>query len=346
MRAWRVHDVGEPRDVFVVDEIPEPTADDLMGLGMGLAGWVPLVPGAEPFTDWVIMRMTVAALALPDVTMCRGTYPVPVARPYVSGQEGVGVVVDAAPARRDLIGRRVAAVTMQPFGSLAPVSVGISTMYAVPDAMSDEDAAGFLIPAHTAYHAAVRRGKVAEGETVVVLGAAGGLGSALVQLAVAQGARVIAVVGGPDKVAFCESLGAEGVDHRDGDFVDAVRRVTAGRGVDVVLDPVQGEMGAHARTLLAPDGRHVLCGHAGGLVPHDPHFYMYNHTLVGATLGSYPRDEMRRIHAETHAALADLVTAGRYRPTTTRCVAFDEVPAALTDLAERRTTGRVVVRVE
>jgi NADPH2:quinone reductase len=346
MRAWRVHDVGEPRDVFVVDEIPEPTADDLMGLGMGLAGWVPLVPGAEPFTDWVIMRMTVAALALPDVTMCRGTYPVPVARPYVSGQEGVGVVVDAAPARRDLIGRRVAAVTMQPFGSLAPVSVGISTMYAVPDAMSDEDAAGFLIPAHTAYHAAVRRGKVAEGETVVVLGAAGGLGSALVQLAVAQGARVIAVVGGPDKVAFCESLGAEGVDHRDGDFVDAVRRVTAGRGVDVVLDPVQGEMGAHARTLLAPDGRHVLCGHAGGLVPHDPHFYMYNHTLVGATLGSYPRDEMRRIHAETHAALADLVTAGRHRPTTTRCVAFDEVPAALTDLAERRTTGRVVVRVE
>jgi NADPH:quinone reductase len=346
MRAWRVHDVGEPRDVFVVDEIPEPTAGDLAGLGMGLAGWVPLAPGAEPFTDWVIMRMTVAALALPDVTMCRGTYPVPVARPYVSGQEGVGVVVEAAPTRRDLVGRRVAAVTIQPFGSLAPVSVGISTMFEVPDAMSDEDAAGFLIPAHTAYHAVVRRGKVADGETVVVLGAAGGLGSALVQLAVTQGARVIAVVGGADKGAFCESLGAEAVDHRAGDFVDAVRRLTAGRGADVILDPVQGEMGAHARALLAPDGRHVLCGHAGGLVPHDPHFYMYNHTLVGATLGSYPREEMRRIHAETHAALGELLAAGRYRPTTTRCVAFDEVPAALTDLAERRTTGRVVVRVE
>ena len=113
----------------------------------------------------------------------------------------------------------------------------------------------------------------------------------------------------------------------------------------MILDPVQGEMGVQARSLLAPDGRHVLCGHAGGLVPHDPHFYMYNHTLVGATLGSYPRPEMQRIHAETQAALLELLAAGRYRPTVTRCVAFDEVPAALTDLAERRTTGRVVVRI-
>ena len=107
-----------------------------------------------------------------------------------------------------------------------------------------------------------------------------------------------------------------------------MRRLTDGRGVDVIVDPVQGEMGARARALLAPDGRHVLCGHAGGLIPHDPHFYMYNHTLVGATLGSYPRPVMARIHAETHAALLDLLAAGRYRPTVERCVAFDEVPAA------------------
>jgi NADPH:quinone reductase len=345
MRAWRVHGFGEPQDTFVVDDVPEPTGADLSGMAMGLAGWVPLPEGGEPFTDWVIMRMTVAALALPDVTMCRGTYPVPVARPYISGQEGVGVVVDAAPGRRGFIGRRVAAVTMQPFGSLAPVSVGISTIFEVPNGMTDEEAGGFLIPAHTAYHAAIRRGRVAEGETVVVLGAAGGLGSAIVQLCVAQGARAIAVVGGADKVAFCKELGAEAVDHTAGDFVTSVRTLTSGRGADVILDPVQGEMGVQARSLLVPDGRHVLCGHAGGLVPHDPHFYMYNHTLVGATLGSYPRAEMQRIHAETQAALLELLAAGRYRPTVTRCVAFDDVPAALTDLAERRTTGRVVVRV-
>src|SRR5205814_2781864 len=140
-------------------------------------------------------------------------------------------------------------------------------------------------------------------------------------------------------------LGAEAVDHRSGDFVAAVLDLTEGRGVDAVLDPVQGKMGVSARQLLVPDGRHVLCGHAGGLVPHDPHFYMYNHTLVGATLGSYPRPVMTRIHAETHAALLDLLAAGRYRPTVERCVAFDDVPVALTDLAARRTMGRVVVRL-
>jgi NADPH2:quinone reductase len=115
--------------------------------------------------------------------------------------------------------------------------------------------------------------------------------------------------------------------------------------VNVVMDPVQGEMGVAAQTLLAPDGRRVLCGHAGGLVPHEPHFYMYNHTLVGATLGSYPRDEMRRINRETQDALVTLLAEGRYRPNVERVVDWADVPEACTDLAERRTTGRVVVRI-
>ena len=172
--------------------------------------------------------MKVAALALPDVTTARGTYPVWVERPYTIGQEGVGTVIEAAPGRQQLLGKRVAAITMQPWGSLAETSVGISQIVELPVGLSDEEGAGFLIPAHTAYHAAIRRGQVAAGETVVVLGAAGGLGSAIVQLCVAQGARVIAVVGGTDKVAFCEQLGAEGVDHTAGDFVDAVRDAPMG----------------------------------------------------------------------------------------------------------------------
>jgi NADPH2:quinone reductase len=243
------------------------------------------------------------------------------------------------------MGKRVAAVTIQPWGSLATVAVGVSMIFEVPAGMTDEQAAGFLIPAHTAYHAAIRRGAVTAGETVAVLGAAGGLGSAIVQLCVAQGARVIAVVGGPEKVAFCAGLGADAADHSAGDFVARVRELTDGRGVDVVMDPVQGEMGVAARALLVPDGRHVLCGHAGGLVAHDPHFYMYNRTLVGATLGSYPREQMQRIHAETHAALVAFLADGLYRPTVERCIAFDDVPGALADLAARRTTGRVVVRI-
>jgi NADPH:quinone reductase len=345
VRAWRVHRHGEPGDVFQLDEIPEPTPADLAGLGMHMSGWVPVQPGIEPFHDWVILEMSFAALALPDVTMARGSYPVPVAMPYVSGQEGVGVVTAASPIREDLLGKRVAAVCIQPFGSLAPVSVGISTMFEVPDAMSDEDAAAFMIPAHTAWHAVHRRGGIHAGETVAVTGAAGGLGAAIVQLCVAAGCEVFAIVGGAEKAAVVEELGAHAVDHSRDDVVDAIRAATGGRGVDVIVDPVQGEAGARLRDLLVPDGRHVLCGHAGGLIAHDPHFYVRNHTLVGATLGGYPRPEMSRIHAETQREIDALMAAGRYHPLVSRVVDFADVPPAITDLAERRTWGRVVVRL-
>jgi NADPH2:quinone reductase len=345
MKAWRVHDFGEPQDRFVLDEVPEPRPADLAGMSMGLGGWIPCGPGLEPFGDWVIMRMEMAALALPDVTMCRGTYPVPVVRPYVSGQEGVGIVVDAVPSRSHLLGKRVVACTIQPWGSLAPLAVGVSMIFEVPDAMTNEQAAGYLIASHTAHHAAIRRGGVSAGETVVVLGAAGGLGSAIVQLCLAQGARVIAVVGGKEKVAFCRELGAEAVDHAAGDYVAAVRELVDGGGVDVVMDPVQGEMGARSDHLLVPGGRRVVCGHAGGLIPHDPDFYLANHSLVGVDLGGYPREVMQQFHLETQATLTQLMSEGSYRPRVERRIGFDEVPAALADLAARRTIGRVVVEI-
>jgi NADPH2:quinone reductase len=341
-----VHRHGEPGEVFELDEIPPPTAADLEGLGMHMSGWVPVQPGIAPFDDWVIMDVSFAALALPDVTMARGSYPVPVAMPYVSGQEGVGVVTAASPKRQDLMGKRVAAVCIQPFGSLAPVSVGISTMFEVPESMGDEDAAAFMIPAHTAWHAVHRRGRIRAGEAVVVTGAAGGLGAAIVQLCVAAGCTVFAVVGGSEKASVVEGLGARAIDHSKGDVVEAIRTAVSPRpGIDVIVDPVQGEIGAQLRDLLVPDGRHVLCGHAGGLIAHDPHFYVRNHTLVGATLGGYPREEMTRIHAETQTEIGALMAAGRYRPLVSRVVDFADVPAAITDLAERRTWGRVVVRV-
>jgi NADPH2:quinone reductase len=369
MQAWTVRRDGEPADVLEIEDVPEPSPDRLAGLKLDLAGWITdpadfgagdtaaesalfeqrtaAASGRLPYEDWVLLRVHVAALALPDVTMARGTYPVRVARPYVSGQEAVGEVIDAAPGKTELIGRRVVAVTMQPWGSLAPVSVGVGPVFEVPAGMSDADAAGFVIPAHTGYHAAIRRGNVTAGETVLVLGAAGGLGSAMVQLAAARGAHVIAVVGSDDKVAHVRALGAEAaVVHRGGDVADAVRGEIGYAPVQVVLDPVQGEMGASARTVLAPDGRWVVCGHAGGLQPIDPHFYMANHTIVGATLGGYPRDVMRAMETEAHDAVVAWWHAGAFRPVTTEVVPFTAVPDACTALAERRTRGRVVVQID
>lgn len=345
MRAWRVHEFGEPQDTFVLEEIAEPSAADLEGVGMGLGGWEPLQPGHEPFGDWVILEMRAAALALPDVTMSLGRYPVPVGRPYVSGQEGVGIVREASPERQHLIGKRVVACCIQPWGSLADVAVGVSMIFEVPDAMSDIEAAAFLIASHTGYHAAIRRGGVTAGETVAVLGAAGGVGSAMVQLAVAEGARVFAVVGNEAKAKVCAELGAEPIVHAQVDTPTALREATGGTGVDVILDPVQGEAGAEARQALAVGGRHVLCGHAGGLIPHDPAFYVWNQSLIGVDLGGFPPEVMAAWHLETKAHLDRLVADDRYRPLVDRVIDFDDVVAGVADLAARRVAGRVVVQI-
>src|SRR5262249_50863451 len=162
-------------------------------MGMSLGGWVPLAPGQKPLEDYVILRMHAAALALPDVTMSRGTYPVPVGRPYISGQEGGGTVIAATPSRQHLLGKRVVAVTVQRWGSLAETAVGVGMIFEVPPEMTDEAAAAYLIASHTAFHVAIRRGGIRAGESAVVLGAGGGLGGAILQLCVARGARVIAV---------------------------------------------------------------------------------------------------------------------------------------------------------
>jgi NADPH2:quinone reductase len=184
------------------------------------------------------------------------------------------------------------------------------------------------------------------GETVVVLGAAGGLGSAMVQLAVAQGSTVVAVVGSEDKAAFATSLGAQHVAVHSGDDVaTAVRAAIGSTPVDVVLDPVQGAMGPQSRALLRPNGRWVLCGHAGTLRPIDPSFYMQNLTLVGATLGGYDRDTMRAMEQETQDAVVQLWQGGRFKSVTTQSIEFGDVPEALTAMSRRETIGRVVVHI-
>jgi NADPH:quinone reductase len=348
MRAWRVHGVGEPEDVLVVEDVDAPTSAGLADMGMSMGGWVPLDEAPYKITpDFAILEMRAAALALPDVTMARGTYPVPVPHPYVTGQEGVGIVRETSPALRHLVGTRVVGVCIQPWGSLADVAVAVApSIVPAPAALDDVEAAAFLIPAHTGYHVVIRRGQVRAGETVLVTGAAGGLGSACVQLAAAQGARVIAAVGSPEKARHCLDLGADdAVDHSAVDVVDGVRELVGDRGLDVVIDPVQGADAPRVRTLLAPDGRHVLCGHAGGLEPIDPHFYVANVTLVGATLGGYAPPVMQDMFAEANDALLAMLDAGTFRVTATRVVDFDDVPGALSDLAARRTLGRTVVRM-
>jgi NADPH2:quinone reductase len=348
MRAWVVRGEGAPWDVFRLEEFPEPSHDAMRRYALDLEGLRERRAGEEPWAHYVFLRVAAAGLAWPDVTMATGEYPVRVPRPYVSGQEAVGVVEDASPSLRHLVGKRVVAFTPQPFGSFAPRCVGTApTVYECPEGLSDEEAAAFLIPSHTAYQAVHRRGGVRAGETVLVLGAAGGVPSAAVQLAAAAGARVIALAGGPEKVAFCRRLGADvAIDSRRPDWPEAVRRETGGRGVDAIIDFVQGEPGRTARTLLAVEGRHVMAGHAGGLLPvHPNEFYLQNWTLVGCCMGAGYGERLPEIEAAAHAHILKLVGEGRFRPAVGRVVSFEEIPGALRDLAERRIAGRAVAKL-
>jgi NADPH2:quinone reductase len=349
MKGWIVRGTGKPWDVFEWDEVPEPTHEAMQRLTVDIAGLRTRGEYEPPCGSYLFVNVLAAGLATPDVTMATGEYPVPIERPYVSGQEAVGIVDDTSPDLRHWMGKRVMGFTPQPFGSFAPRAVMFPpTIYEAPDSLSDEEAAAFVIPSHTAYHAVHRRGQVQRGETVLVLGAAGGVPSSAVQLCAAAGCRVIAVAGGADKAAFCRDLGAElAIDHREEDFVEAVQRALGANAVDVIVDFVQGEPGQRARPLLKVEGRHVMAGHAGGLLPvHPNEFYLQNWTLVGVCMGSGYGAQALQLEDDAHTALLELVDRGAYRPTVTRVVPLQEVPAALRDIVERRSIGRVVASLQ
>jgi NADPH2:quinone reductase len=345
MQAWVVRGIGSPSDIFEWRDAPEPSHAAMRELTVDLSGLRKRVGDEPPAAAYLFVRVLAAALATPDVTMATGEYPVPIERPYVSGQEAVGVVEETSPGLEGWIGKRVMGFTPQPFGSFAPHAVMLPAMiYEVPEALSDADAAGFVIPSHTAYHAVHRRGQVRAGETVLVLGAAGGVPSSAVQLAAAAGCRVIAVAGGEEKVKFCRDLGAQiAIDHQREDFVSAVAREVGPAAVDAIIDFVQGEPGKRSRPLLAVEGRHVLAGHAAGLIAiHPNEFYLQNWTLVGTCVGAGYGARGLELEQAAHAHVMALFAARRYRATTTRVIAMKEVPAALDDLHARRTCGRVV----
>lgn len=349
MKGWIVRGTGNPWEVFEWDEVPEPSHEAMAALTVDLAGLRPRREGEPPCSSYLFVRVLAAALATPDITMATGEYPVEIERPYVSGQEAVGIVEETSPDLRAWLGKRVMGFTPQPFGSFAARAVMFPpTIYEAPEVLSDEEAAAFVIPSHTAFHAVHRRGQVKRGETVLILGAAGGVPSSAVQLCRAAGCRVIAVAGGRDKVAFCRELGAEvAIDHQDEDFVAAVERIAGKNGVDVIIDFVQGEPGRRARPLLAVEGRHVLAGHAGGLIPiHPNEFYLQNWTLVGVCMGAGYGAQALQLEEDAHGALLALLEDGAYRPTVTRVIPLEDVPSGLHDLALRRTCGRVVASLD
>jgi NADPH2:quinone reductase len=287
-----------------------------------------------------------AALGLPDVLMCGASYALTPALPFTPGQEVLGTVT-ASGSDGPQPGSRLIAVTAfyNGHGGFAEEALVLeSSCFPAPQTLPPADAAGFAIPYHTAWLGLVRRGGLRPGDTVVVLGAAGGSGAAAVALAGALGGRVIAVARGEDKAAFLRELGAERVVDSDADdLAGALRDASGGAGADIVFDTVGGAPAKQAMRALANEGRLLAVGFASGTwaEPKIAALVQANTSIVGVYVGAYERAQV----LEAHQACVDLHAEGKLPSLVRRVVGFEEIPSALGDLADRRAVGKVVAQV-
>ncbi|HEX3614327.1 MAG TPA: NADPH:quinone oxidoreductase family protein [Sporichthyaceae bacterium] len=323
MRAWQVTGAGEPRAVLKLGEVDQPTAG----------------PGQ------VLVRVRATAANFPDVLMCRGMYQERPELPFTPGVEVCGDVVEVGPGVTEAVpGQRVIGAALLPHGGFADYAVlDARFTFPAPAALDDAEAGGFLIAYHTGWFALHRRTSLSPGETLLVHAAAGGVGSAAVQLGKAAGARVIAVVGGADKAKVARDLGADVVvDRRTEDVVAAVKDATGGRGVDVVYDPVGGSAYTQSTKCIAFEGRILVIGFAGGEVPQAAlnHVLIKNYSVIGLHWGLYRERDPGAITV-CQAALAELATAGKLKPLVGQRLALADVADGLQHLADGTTVGRV-----
>jgi NADPH2:quinone reductase len=212
--------------------------------------------------------------------------------------------------------------------------------------MSSSTAAAMLVTYQTGYLALHRRAVLRPGETLLVHGGAGGVGSAAIQLGCAAGARVIAAATGADRAEVCRRLGADHViDNSSEDFVEVVKGLTRGRGADVIFDPVGGDVFDRSRRCVAFEGRILVIGFAGGTIPEVPanHVLIKNYAVVGVHWGLYRR-LLPHVVPDIHEHLVDLHREGLIDPLIGAELAFGDAPEGITMLAERRALGKIVVR--
>lgn len=322
MKAWQVPVLGEPEQVMMLRDVPIP----------------------DPGPGQLRIKVGAVALNFPDGLMVRGQYQDKPALPFTPGMELCGVIDGD-----DDAGARVMGVASMPHGALAEYAiVNRSAVSPAPDGLDDAHAAAFTIAYQTGWVALHRRAGLKAGETLLVHAAAGGVGSAAVQLGKAAGARVIGVVGNADKVEVAKRCGADVVIDRSScgaeGLVEALRSACGPGGADVIYDPVGGDSFAASTKVVAFEGRILIVGFASGTIPKAAvnHALVKNYGILGVYWGLYHQRKPEVI-AMAGQALAELVAAGRISPEVSCVLPFEQAPAGLAVLSAGRSTGRIVV---
>lgn len=327
MNSWHVASPGSPETALKAGDgpVPPPHADDL-----------------------VEVAVERAAVSYPDLLLVRGEYQDRPAHPFTPGVEGAGRVVRAPSGSGLAEGDRVAVTPRLPWGTFAERCwAPPSWVFPVPDAMTMSQSAAFAVSYQTAWLALKVRARVAPGEWVLVHAGSGALGSAVIQVAKACGARVIAGARSAAKRAACVAAGAdEVIDYDDSRaLVTKVRHLTGGAGVDIVADPVGEPVAELSRRSLAVHGRWLVLGFAGGSIPAVPlnHVLLKNYSVIGVNWALY-RDLPDAPQQSWHRALVEMWTEGRVAPVI-HPELFDDPVSAFSALTKGAAVGKVVTRV-
>jgi NADPH2:quinone reductase len=322
MRALVCNEYGPP-EKLVIEELPDP------------------VPGAGE----VLVDIKAAGINFPDVLSIAGTYQVKMPPPFIPGNEAAGVVEAVGEGvTRIKPGDRVI-VTPQGGGFAEKCLAPESLCLPLPDALDFEQGAGFTVTYATSYHAFRQCTELKPGESVLVLGAAGGVGSAAVEIAKALGARVIAAASSEDKLQFARETGADQTINYSGTSLrEVVKELTGGKGCDVVYDPVGGELGQMALRSLAWHGRYLVIGFACGEIPNFPAniALLKEASIIGVWWGTWA-SRNPQASLQNMVELSAMIDQHRLVPRVTERYPLDRFTDAFAAITERRAKGKVVL---
>lgn len=293
------------------------------------------------------MRVAVqsAGVNFPDCLQIAGKYQMKLNPPFTPGAEVAGLVLEVgAKVTRFQAGDAVAAFV--PFGGYAAECVVPADMaMPLPATLDLKDAGGFPLVYGTTIHALKQRGQLKAGETLLVLGAAGGVGLAAVQLGKLMGARVIAAASSADKLALCTAQGADAViDYSKESLKDAIKTLTKGQGADVIYDPVGGALGEECLSCIAWNGRYLVIGFAAGPIPNlaANRLLLKGASAVGVFWGAFTAREPA-VNAENFAQLFGWLQSGALKPYVSKHYPLADAGLALRDMMERKVTGKIVL---